>query len=98
MGIPSGNGPNIPVVQLEGSSGVLYGAQFVNIQAFNHQYNMRFAANYVTGSHAFKFGMQDMWGTRNFTYEQNNSQFWFLLNGAPLSNFQYAHPYSDLQI
>ena len=31
----------------------------------NHQYNMRAAANYVTGSHAFKFGMQDMWGTRN---------------------------------
>jgi hypothetical protein len=97
MGIPMGNGPNIPVVQYEASSGVLYGANFVNIQAFNHQYNMRFAVNYVTGSHAFKFGMQDMWGTRNFTYEQNNSQFWILFNGAPISISQYAYPYSDLQ-
>ena len=25
-----------------------------------------FAANYVTGSHAFKVGMTDMWGTRNY--------------------------------
>ena len=41
--------------------------------------------------------MQDMWGTRNFTYEQNNSQFWILFNGAPISISQYAYPYSDLQ-
>ncbi|PYR30204.1 MAG: hypothetical protein DMF90_28215, partial [Acidobacteria bacterium] len=97
LGIPTGNGPDIPVVKLEASSGVFYGANFVNIRAYNHQYNMRFAANYVTGSHAFKFGMQDMWGTRNFTYQQNNSQFWVLFNGAPLSIYQYAYPYSDLQ-
>jgi hypothetical protein len=96
-GIPSGNGPDFPVVKYEASSGTLYGANFVNIQAYNHQYNMRFAANYVTGSHAFKFGVQDMWGTRNFTYQQNNSQFWVLYNGAPLSISEYTYPYSDLQ-
>jgi hypothetical protein len=97
LGIPTGNGPNIPVFQYEASSGVAYGANFYNIRAFNHQYNMRFAANYVTGSHAFKVGMQDMWGTRNFSYEQNNSQFWVLFNGAPISITQYAYPWTDLQ-
>ena len=51
------------------------GANFIDIRAYNHQYNMRFAANYVTGSHAFKVGMQEMWGTRNFSYEQNQAQF-----------------------
>ena len=44
--------------------------------AANHQYNMRAAVNYVTGSHAFKFGMQDMWGTRNYRYDTNQSQAW----------------------
>ena len=58
---------------------------------------MRFAANYVTGSHAFKFGMQNMWGTRNFSYSQNNSRFEIFFNGAPLSIAQYAYPYTDLQ-
>jgi hypothetical protein len=97
MGIPIGNGPEFPVVRFEASSGALYGANFVNIRAYNHQYNMRFAANYVTGSHAFKVGMQNMWGTRNFSYWQNNSRFEIFFNGAPLSITQYAYPYTDLQ-
>lgn len=97
LGIPTGNGPNIPVYTYEASSGVAYGANFVNIRAFNHQYNMRFVTNYVTGSHAFKIGVQNMWGTRNFSYEQNNSQFWVFFNGAPLSITQYAYPWTDLQ-
>ena len=97
LGIPIGNGPDFPVVRYEASSGTLYAANFVNIRAYNHQYNMRFATNYVTGSHAFKFGFQNMWGTRNFSYWQNNSQFQVLFNGAPLAITQYAYPYTDLQ-
>jgi hypothetical protein len=97
LGIPTGNGPSVPVYTYEASSGTAYGANFVNIRAYNHQYNMRFAVNYVTGSHAFKFGVQDMWGTRNFTYQQNNSQFWVYFNGAPLAITQYAYPWTDLQ-
>ncbi len=97
LGIPVGSGPGFPVWRLEASSGVSYGATFVNIRAYNHQYNWRFATNYVTGSHAFKFGVQDMFGTRNFSYAQNNSQIWILFNGAPLSIAQYAYPWTDLQ-
>jgi hypothetical protein len=97
LGIPVGSGPGFPVWRLEASSGASYGATFVNIRAYNHQYNWRFATNYVTGSHAFKFGVQDMFGTRNFSYAQNNSQIWILFNGAPLSIAQYAYPWTDLQ-
>ena len=97
MGIPIGSGPGFPVYRLEASSGTAYGASFVNIRAYSHQYNMRVATNYVTGSHAFKFGIQDMWGTRNFGYEQNNSQIQVFFNGVPLSLSQYTYPYVDTQ-
>jgi len=48
------------ITKYELTNSTLYGANFVNFRAFSHQYNFRFAANYVTGSHAFKVGMQDM--------------------------------------
>ena len=95
LGIPVGSGPGFPVYRIEASTGTAYGATFTNIRAYNHQYNMRFATNYVTGSHAFKFGMQDMWGTRNFSYAQNNSQIQVFFNGVPLSLSQYTYPYVD---
>jgi hypothetical protein len=69
----------------------------VNERAFSHQYNFRFAANYVTGSHAIKLGMQDMFGTRQFTYDQNNSQYWIFNQGAPLGLYQYAWPLADAE-
>jgi hypothetical protein len=58
---------------------------------------MRFAANYVTGSHAFKFGMTDMWGTRNYQYDVNQAQSWTFFNGIPLSVSQYARPLYDTE-
>ena len=65
--------------------------------AANHQYNMRFAANYVTGSHAFKVGMQDMWGTRNYRYDTNQSQAWTFLRGIPTTITEYARPLIDTE-
>jgi hypothetical protein len=91
----TGYGPNAAVPKYEASIPTLYGPNHTNIRAFNHQYNMRGAVNYVTGSHAFKFGMQDMFGTRNFRYDTNQAQFWILFNGAPLSITQYARPLED---
>lgn len=96
-GVPVGDGPSFPVVRFEVDNGAIYGANFVNIRAYNHQYNMRFAVNYVTGTHAFKFGVNDMWGTRNFRYQQNNSQFHIMFQGLPVQLTQYAYPYEDLE-
>ena len=72
----NGFGPDAIISKIETSLGILYGAANVFTTAGNHQYNMRAAANYVTGSHAFKVGMQDMWGTRHYRYDTNQAQAW----------------------
>ena len=101
-GIPDGqdilhvtNGPPEWITRYELSNSTLYGSNITNTKAFSHQDNVRFAANYVTGSHAIKVGMQDMFGTRQFTYDMNNSQSWIFNQGAPLLVYQYAYPLAD---
>ena len=79
------------------STGTQYGADNQFWDAYNHQYNVRFALNYVTGTHSLKIGLQDMWGTRNYTSIRNQDQDWQFLNGAPLAINQYASPLEDLQ-
>ena len=96
-GVVLGYGPDSTIPKLEQSIPIAYGANLTNIRAFNHQFNMRLAANYVTGSHAIKVGMQDMWGTRNFSYDTNQAQRWIFLNGSPVSITQYARPLIDRQ-
>src|SRR5262245_55379971 len=98
-GIINGYGPGVTVPKTESSISTSYGAYIGNTSsnAFNHQYNVRFAVNYVTGSHAFKVGLQEMWGTRNYRFESNGAQLWTFLRGAPSSITQYARPLEDLQ-
>ena len=91
----NGLGPDAVVSKTESSLGILYGAANVFTTAANHQYNARFAANYVTGSHAFKVGVQDMWGTRNYRYDTNQSMAWTFLRGIPTSITEYARPLID---
>ena len=93
----NGLGPDAVVSKTESSLGILYGAANVFTTAANHQYNMRFAANYVTGSHAFRVGLTDMWGTRNYRYETNQSQAWTLLRGVPTTITEYARPLIDTE-
>ena len=96
----NGYGPDANVSKFDAGIGYLYGSAS-NIGPFttagNHQYNMRLAANYVTGSHAFKVGVTDMWGTRNYQYDVNQAQAWTFLNGIPLSVAQYARPLYDTE-
>ena len=87
----------ITTPKYEASTGTIYGANHTNIEAYNHQYNMRFAVNYVTGSHAIKVGMTNMWGTRNYIYNTNDARFDIYFNGAPVALTQYARPLEDLQ-
>ncbi|HMF95955.1 MAG TPA: carboxypeptidase regulatory-like domain-containing protein [Vicinamibacterales bacterium] len=93
----NGLGPDAVVSKTDSSLGMLYGAANVFTTAANHQYNMRFAANYVTGSHAFRVGMQDMWGTRNYRYDTNQSQAWTFLRGIPTTITEYARPLIDTE-
>jgi hypothetical protein len=98
-GIINGYGPDATVPKVESSISTSYGAYNGNTsaRAFNHQKNVRFAVNYVTGSHAFKVGLQEMWGTRNYRFETNGAQLWTFLRGEPSSITQFARPLEDLQ-
>jgi hypothetical protein len=58
---------------------------------------MRVAMNYVTGSHAFKVGLQDLWGTRHYLYDTNQAQTWSMSNGLPNTITEYARPLEDLE-
>lgn len=93
----NGYTPNAVVSKTESSLGVTYGANNVFTTAYNHQYNMRAAVNYVTGTHSFKFGMADMWGTRQYTYNTNQAQAWTFNRGIPTTITQYARPLIDLE-
>jgi hypothetical protein len=95
--VANGYGPESVISKTESALGVTYGANNVFTTAYNHQYNMRAAMNYVTGSHAFKFGMTDMWGTRQYTYDTNQAQAWTFSRGIPTTITQYARPLIDLE-
>ena len=92
-----GLGINATIPKVELSTNTSYGALLTNVEADSHQFNMRFAVNYVTGTHAFKVGMTDLWGTRNFGYDTNQAQRWSFNNGAPIQITQYARPLTDLE-
>jgi hypothetical protein len=59
------------------------------------QSNQKFAVSYVTGSHAFRVGLQVMEGWRHFYQEPNGSLDYTFFNGAPLSLTQWATPLVD---
>jgi hypothetical protein len=85
------------IAKRELSTGTNYAADETNWDAYNHQYNMRFSLNYVTGTHSFKVGMADMWGTRNYTASGTQAQLWDFNQGVPARINQYARPLEDLQ-
>ncbi len=93
----NGYGTNAVISKSESSNGERYGSGVTFTTAGNHQYNMKAAMNYVTGSHAFKVGMQDLWGTRHYIYDTNQAQTWTLSNGVPSSITEYARPLEDLE-
>jgi hypothetical protein len=93
----NGYGPDAVISKRDSAIGITYGANNVFTTAYNHQYNMRASANYVTGSHSFKVGFQDMWGTRNYRYDTNQAQAWTFNRGIPTTITEYARPLIDIE-
>jgi hypothetical protein len=52
--------------------------------------------SYITGSHAFKFGSQWMWGHRDRVQVQNGNISLTLRNGSPVSITEYATPWEQI--
>jgi hypothetical protein len=67
------------------------------LNTFHAQQNVRFSAAYVTGSHAFKVGLQDMWGHRNWIMDTPGEIQLRLLNGVPSSIQEFARPQPDYE-
>ena len=96
----NGYGPNAVISKTEtaaSNGSTLYGSANVFTTAANHQYNMRWAANYVTGTHAFKVGITDMWGTRHYQYDTNQAYSERFTNGIPNQITEYARPLIDTE-
>jgi hypothetical protein len=64
---------------------------------FHRQRNIRFSASYVTGSHAFKVGLQDMWGHRNWIADTPGEIQLRLLNNLPSAIQEFARPLPDYE-
>jgi hypothetical protein len=61
------------------------------------QLNGKFIVTYVTGSHAFKVGFQEMHGWRRIdTWTQGPPVSLTVLSGVPRSLTEYTYPYSTL--
>jgi hypothetical protein len=56
------------------------------------------SVSYVTGSHAFKFGVSDFWGTQTYNSPDNNSAYNIRLNGGvPNQITERQNQYAGLQ-
>ncbi len=62
------------------------------------QLNGKFYVSYVTGSHAFKVGFQEMHGWRQINQWTLGSEYYqsVRLNGAPVSLTEFTYPYKTL--
>jgi hypothetical protein len=79
----------------ESSTGITFNAGSNYTQHRTSQFNGKFIATYVTGSHAFKVGFQEMHGWRSIDNWTQGTQFSItVLNGVPRSVTEYAYPYS----
>jgi len=75
--------------------GTSFGAFSTYVQHITRQYNGKFNVTYVTGSHAFKVGFQEMHGHRiieNWTLGQDITLGY--RGGVPATVTEYAFPYN----
>jgi hypothetical protein len=83
-----------PAVEL--SRNLTIRAPASSLYTFATQRNIRFSATYVTGSHAFKIGFQDMWGDRNWITDSPPGEIVLqLLNGKPTAVQEFTRPLPD---
>ena len=82
---------------LESSTGFRYNASLNYNETLQARYVQRFAASYVTGSHAFKAGIQVQEGAMDLDNIVNADVTYTFLRGVPSSLTQFATPYEAEQ-
>jgi hypothetical protein len=104
-GTPEEAGDALPMLDL--ATGVAYGSRFITTTFIadtewgdmgnQYAYQTRASLSYVTGTHAFKFGMQTMTGRNEIRDVSPPYSVQFQLrNGVPASLKQGAFPHSQL--
>jgi hypothetical protein len=82
--------PATALPSLNGSTGLLTGACGYTIPPYSSttkDYNVMGSASYITGSHAMKFGITDLWGENSRTFAPNaNIDTLIKINVAGLGN------------
>lgn len=80
------------------ATGINFNARSAGYQQHRSlQLNGKFLVTYVTGSHAFKVGFQEMHGWRRIdAWTQGPPESLTVLNGIPRSLTEYSYPYSTL--
>ena len=69
-----------------------------NDQIASNTGEIKGSVSYVTGSHAFKFGLSDFWGTQTYNSPDNNSAYNIRLNGGvPNQITERQNQYAGLQ-
>jgi hypothetical protein len=101
IGTPIWPGPNQFAIT-EQTTGYTWGAMIGGITTYgphddSDNFNQRFAVSYITGSHAFKTGVQTVQGHYDFYGMQNgvNMVDYTFRNGAPISLTQFAGPFQS---
>jgi hypothetical protein len=96
--VPYGSPRRLGTSILELSTNFRYNAQLVfrPVEDTN-RYAQRFSVSYITGSHAFKVGLQAEEGPQTVQTIVNGDVSYQFLNGAPASLIQWATPYTQQQ-
>lgn len=99
--VPPGVGPN-DISIVEQSTGLQYNSQASIGSGGNwgdthnsDRFSQRFSVSYITGSHAFKVGMQLEEGMKTFNTAINGDVQYQFLNGVPAAVVEFATPYLE---
>jgi hypothetical protein len=78
----------------DAGTGVRYNAATIyDYKNDQNRYAARYSASYITGTHAFKAGVQYQHGIANLNQDRNQDQLWTFVNTKPTLIDQYVTPY-----
>jgi hypothetical protein len=99
----SGAANNQPVLEL--STGMAYGSMLMpggswlydyGNSGYSTSYNEHFAVSYVTGSHSFKVGFQDISGRLPVVDQPNFDTLYVFNHQVPVDIYEAAYPFSSV--
>jgi hypothetical protein len=89
---------SIGTIRYRGRANVNDTSIAANDQIQSHTGELKGSVSYVTGSHAFKFGVSDFWGTQTYNSPDSNTPWNYrFLNGVPNQITERQNQYAGLK-